>query len=431
MDNVVRARNGRIRLIDFGFSEKIIEIIDQEQCNPNFRGTAGYFPSKQSDTKETLLARIKGLGQVGLDIFALKRLVYYPYFGHRTQLTYQEFNQLSPDLRKLLGTSDPDQTESKATALEITFALIKLEMAKAHPLDLFRSDLTNEEKESICTCFGLLDELNECIDDTTQLSEQQMTTYQRRIMACEREDYTKLQAELIVAKETAMCGALLKKIDDSVQRLGIKPGDYVARLSNPLELNASHQALTAIHKCLSLLVEIKQHAIGGNDEAMNTYITQIDERLNTATLDNLSGIEQDLLRGLDCVESDEMQSVIGEMNRLRTNATNWSTWDKTGMTSKAQKIASALQQVPIEERLNVFTHQSTQCHAVRIALATNRLSNKGAEHDTQGTINDLKAADAFKRLKEKHREIINQSQEDDLNRPSSETDSLPPGQSDY
>ena len=78
------------------------------------------------------------------------------------------------------------------------------------------------------------------------------------------------------------------------------------------------------------------------------------------------------------------------------------------MSDKAEAIEAALREVPIDERIHVFTYSNSEsCQKVRLKLASNRLNNVGKEVNlATGEIITNKAADSFKNLKARHGAMV-------------------------
>jgi serine/threonine protein kinase len=375
VENIVIAKNGRIRLIDYGFAEKI-----DLSVSVKYQGTPSQLPMSKNDFEKLKKAKknmgkdqallkeaisietkvkknMQSLGRVGCDIFALKRTFYNPIPGSRgifSKNEYAAFAESFGNFRKLIASdSDADiqytqENLEKHTTMAITFALIQMQM-RQHGYH-FPADLDGSQKESVCSFFALLDEVNECTEDKPSLSADKLLEWQGKITRSNPAEYANLLNEL------------------------------------------------SLLECEVLLSQINLYAVGGDDKEMKQFIETMQARLQEANPD-LQAIKNTLKEALTSVRSDEMRAVREQMDRLFTNAKNFFTWDKKGMLQKAEGIEKALQAVPIMERLNVFRLNSPQCHAVRKALASNRLANRGKEIIPEDQIDNDKAANAFKLLK--------------------------------
>ena len=269
LDNVVRLENGKIRLIDFGFSETIQS--DWYLSNP--RGTQQHLPLKliknndrlqPVDSEAQVIARMNRMGQIRCDVFALKRCIYYPYNDYRTLLNKQELTQLPSNLRRMLDTEDVDRINN-VTALDITYELIKYEMSQLHPGQQFNPD--PQFKEDICKCFGLLDEFTENLSAfSSDTLNAYIKSYQEKINSCNSLDELQL---LHTNLETLQ--------------------NYIADLQPYIK---------DLHKIQSLAV---------NDQLIKNKISDILNLSNPESLD-IGAIKQEIGQILQKVDSEKVSS---------------------------------------------------------------------------------------------------------------------------
>ncbi len=408
LENAVRTKNGRIRLIDYGFAESL------HSPDPvKLRGTPDYLPVtpsewatikhpqvtllKKDETVTAINERMQKLKREGCDAFALKRLIFYPFTDYQTLFPASDFKTLPPKLQSMLDTKNPANYTSKDTPLDITFALIEYAMIRlTKNAEKFPENLSTTVKEQICTCFGLLDELNECVEDLTVFSEQAMQAYQLKIMRTPTAEYPALINTFLATKNIA------EKLKLSPEKIL----QYSDLIFNHKNLNIHCNELVSLENCSKLLDKISACGVKGvDDKGIRDYIAAIKLRINTVAPNQIGELENELTKALEGVNSPEMQSVKQEIERLRKKAAYW-TWGRNATLNKITKIENVLQNVPVEARLHVFTYKnSDECHELRKALAHNRWRNKGKEIDSQTNNVTHKAANSFKHLKTQYGEI--------------------------
>ncbi len=420
------------------FSEIKSLLKHDEKWVARYRGTLESMPTTDMNRKNInvlkcnivserviIQERMQRLGEIGIDTFALERTLYQPSWG---LFTTPEYARLSSALKAMLKTQNPeDRIGKNDTPLKITFNLIVAQMKR-----LDRLSLSDEHQESICNCFALLDEVNECEENMLPfLTADEIKRYQLDILACAEDDLPALKNELNTLIDQSILSSLIEKIkgqtiDGQQVMLATTIDEYkrLAGLTEPRPLgsvpvrdsdtdNDLKQKLTSFSNCLSLLDEISKQAIGNNDTGMEHFIAKYKDRINNpADYVDLVRIEKELTDSLESCESYELQAAKHEMDRLYAGSQNRFTFYKERMRLKAEAIETALTNVPVEERLHVFSNDSSvNCLAVRKALASNR-SNQGKELNPDGVILEEKAAESFKVLKRKHTEWIEQSKDD-------------------
>jgi hypothetical protein len=106
---------------------------------------------------------------------------------------------------------------------------------------------------------------------------------------------------------------------------------------------------------------------------------------------------QQLKAVAECASSPEIKAVREEFNRLKTNAQSFF---QIGNSTKAEKIAHAVCQVPLEDRARVFSNESNPaCNQVRKELAAHRISFINPVKDDK--VIDSDAASSFKEVQKK------------------------------
>jgi hypothetical protein len=155
--------------------------------------------------------------------------------------------------------------------------------------------------------------------------------------------------------------------------------------------------------CLKSIDKIQKESWGPADQqtvdyckAMRALISHSDNKDNfyflSYQLQQLKEVEK-------AVTSEEMQAVRGEYQRIQKNAESLFT---SGNTKKAANISAAVCQVPLKDRLHIFSNEKKpECNEVRKALAAHRIRLTSALN-SRGNVVESKAAESFKRLNKKY-----------------------------
>ena len=293
-DNItIDKRSNRIGIVDFGLAKKIVKDWEPPAV---ISGTGYYLPRYRGENDDEVRNRMRALGQIGCDIFALKKTF-------QDILTVAGMALLTPSLKKILSTSDPNNLK-QVTALDVTFALLEFQMSQSYPDITFPVNLTEEQKTMACTCFSMLDEMKEVTAETGKaVSKEFINGWQKHLIELDPNEYVSAQEALTEYLEQAVCETLSFKIkerkindepiltDDNLQK-------YAAEIitSTDMDMQATRQRLTTLNKCSSLLDEISQQAIGGAlDLQMNTFITETIKDINDAAFDADAGQEHQSL----------------------------------------------------------------------------------------------------------------------------------------
>jgi hypothetical protein len=166
--------------------------------------------------------------------------------------------------------------------------------------------------------------------------------------------------------------------------------------------------------CVKLLLEYEKHKIGKNDRHMNNFIqTKMAEIYTANTKEELTNIALELSKALDKMNEEDLsiKKIKEIIAGFRTNAGMFT----VGMKAKADKIEAALANIKIEDRKNVHEGTSPEIKALHQALASHRYLGKPTIYlNKDGTINEDKAATAFKNFKKAMTDIKSSSSSDNI-----------------
>jgi hypothetical protein len=127
-------------------------------------------------------------------------------------------------------------------------------------------------------------------------------------------------------------------------------------------------------ECINLLYSIKESGWGDND----SYTVQFhNEKINTLeNINNLADLKQlkeELIKVEKAVTSDEIIALKLQVKRLNAKKNHF--FGTNNLQKKIHAINEAVYQVPLRDRIHVFTNQqNTQCLQVQKALNMHRYS---------------------------------------------------------
>lgn len=144
------------------------------------------------------------------------------------------------------------------------------------------------------------------------------------------------------------------------------------------------------------LQDIAQYQFGKNDIQMNQYISEIKQRELDAenNIEDLSLIRAELKNMLHTLQHDPQSQEIKAIIQSLKNKHGF------GTQNKANKIESAMCNVPLNERANILLGTSTQTKAVLEAMAAHRHTFKNnLVYKKDGKLDEKNAADTYKNFK--------------------------------
>lgn len=153
--------------------------------------------------------------------------------------------------------------------------------------------------------------------------------------------------------------------------------------------------LGAATACKKILDELRKNSFK-NDKIIANYCRQMSARIDAAeTLSDFTAIRKDL----DSIYKDPAtQAIIGIIKSFRCNEA----WYTIGMSAKADRISTAMANMPLEQRPSVMTGQSDMAKNVRMALASHRHFGKRGDvyiDKKTGDIDENRAARSFQFFK--------------------------------
>jgi serine/threonine protein kinase len=359
-ENIMVAPNGKVSLTDFGLSKELfINKKSLEEAEVKFVGTHHYLPTEDdillnkkvliqwgysrsdnvygdSPEKIATMKRMKLLGLRGIDVFALKRIA-------AESLLMDHWEQLNNELKRMIYILPINrfamQRKDIDTALNMTIGFIEQKM---HIDSKSLLDLDQQSKQLIGESFSEIDKLEELSfgkDDYLSIKEQAVA----------------LRAEVIASSSN------IASLTQCFQRIKHRCFAY--------ELNES--AYRALPESVMRQLEELASLVDLEDNPSHGFIQTKQEALrNATTLDALHQIAGEVAQGLAWVKSDEMLEVTDKIKKFRENATKPGV-SGSAATEKANKLATAVYQVPFDERTTVI---STHPH-VQQALAFSQVTS--------------------------------------------------------
>ena len=348
-ENIMINKKGGISLTDFGMTEELTD----KDWNVTDKGTPMFLPGFKERLKpDAILAEMSRLGAVGTDTLALKRTISYK---NKNLLSPHEFESLPDDIKIMIKNEDSsDYLFSSATPLDIAYAFLSFEMEKTHRLSLPKNP-TSEQKEMICQCFALLDNVNEyqdLADDT--LGHNEINTYQQQLLAVDA-NYPEILGELKQVdkhvEELCIISKRIKKISSDFNlievddRLQTKIREYQEGIRT-LPIKEAGERLTLMNECLGLVEEMSREAIDGKkDTEMQRYLkTMIDNLLAPGiTTEHFNTHKAQLTKDLACARSQEMLDVKHQIKRLETAHFKWHAAQAKRLTLKRPCVMCLLE----------------------------------------------------------------------------------------
>ena len=198
---------------------------------------------------------------------------------------------------------------------------------------------------------------------------------------------------------------IIKKIFNTTQGKQIRTLIEALVKSNPADRMSIQDAVNELFiiknpECRKIFRELNALKIGPNDKEMQTYISEKQQEYRKAEADPAA--RATLLKGLqEIVHNLNADTAVKEVKNIVSNYRKNAGLFTMGMKDKADRIESAMANVPIEQRTNfILSGGSTE---VLKELASHRyLGKRGNVYlDERGHVDTDKAANTFKHFKQK------------------------------
>lgn len=204
-------------------------------------------------------------------------------------------------------------------------------------------------------------------------------------------------------------------VTDSSKKNSLDEKEFIGGKDRVLS-NTENNSL--IEQCSTLLKKIEAQSLGELDSETKDFCYMMQNILDKNHDDELalSMALKKIQLTYAAVTSSEMQAIQSQIRRLEMNAQSFFS---IGNRNKIHKIKEAMSQVPLLERMHIFSNEENPCcNKVRIALATHRISFANPIDKHHKVIN-TKAAKSFttveQELKNHHTVQKDQLKEDRQN----------------